>query len=332
MSATIDVKGEKYYKLTAISKTDKKVKNSYVWVWKCDCGNTCEAPVNQVKYGSIKSCGCAKLHPAKRKTKQRDLTGKIIGKLIVLKPLGKINNNTHYSSLVRCDCGCEFTAFDTVLVNNQITCCPRCAHSTHGLTHNPLFSVWQSMLSRCFNENNKSYKNYGERGITVCEEWRKDFQSFYDWAIRNRYDKGLQIDRIDVNGNYEPDNCRFVTQIENARNKRNTISIDYEGSILTIGEIAEITGIRATTIYERIYKYLWSEYDATHIPVRETRNYKTDRMRKTTLTNLVSNEIRDFSSASQASLFLEKNEAFLLGKSYKKGNVFTYEDWLVEIT
>lgn len=272
-----------------------------------------------------------KKHRASCERKQRNLTGKTFGKLIVLKPLGKINNNIHFSSLVRCECGYEFTAFDTVLVNNRKTSCPHCAYKTHGLTHTPLFTVWQGMLSRCFNKNNKSYKDYGGRGIIVCNEWKDSFESFYAWAVTNGYDKGLQLDRIDVEGNYNPTNCRFVTQAENARNKRNTILLNYEGSLLPIGEIAEITGIRTSTIYERIFRYSWNEYDATHIVPRKTQSYTTKKMRNTILTNTVSGEIKVFPSTSQASLYLGKNASFLSGRASKNGKTFVYEDWLVEI-
>ena len=93
---------------------------------------------------------------------------------------------------------------------------------THGLRAHPLCSVWSDMKTRCYNSNQKSYKHYGGRGIIVCEEWTGDFKCFYDWAIKNGYKKGLQIDRINNDGNYEPDNCRFVTTAENCRNSRQT--------------------------------------------------------------------------------------------------------------
>lgn len=83
-----------------------------------------------------------------------------------------------------------------------------------------LHRIWQDMKTRCYNPKHESYKNYGGRGITVCEEWRKDFTAFYLWAIEHGYDKSLSIDRINNDGNYEPNNCRWATTKEQAKNKR----------------------------------------------------------------------------------------------------------------
>lgn len=93
-------------------------------------------------------------------------------------------------------------------------------HTTHGLTKHPLYNTWNDMKKRCYNPKYKNYIHYGGRGIKVYEEWKIDFLTFYNWAIQNGWVKGLSIDRIDVNGNYEPDNCRWVTQEIQCRNTR----------------------------------------------------------------------------------------------------------------
>lgn len=107
------------------------------------------------------------------------------------------------------------------------------------------------MKARCENPKNPKYRIYGKRGIKVCEEWH-DFETFYDWAVENGYERGLTIDRINVNGDYEPDNCRWATIREQNNNKRNTIFILAYGQMRTISEWSDITGIEYITIYNRI--------------------------------------------------------------------------------
>lgn len=92
----------------------------------------------------------------------------------------------------------------------------------HGLCDHPLYSVWLGMKSRCLNPRNSAYANYGGRGIKVCQDWMDDFSAFFGWAMARGYERGLHIDRMDSDGDYEPGNCRFVTQAENNRNRRNT--------------------------------------------------------------------------------------------------------------
>ena len=106
--------------------------------------------------------------------------------------------------------------------------------TTHGMAshkhgRHPLYKVWATMKSRCSNKMHTSYKIYGDRGIKVCDEWKDDFMFFYTWALLNGYKKGLTIDRINNDGNYEPDNCRWATRKEQNRNTRRNILITYKG-------------------------------------------------------------------------------------------------------
>lgn len=141
-------------------------------------------------------------------------------------------------------------------------------YKTHGLRHTKIHSVWHDMKTRCYNKNCKSYKRYGERGITVCEEWRNDFKAFYDWAMANGYKEGLTIDRIDVNGNYEPKNCRFVTAKVQSRNTSRNQYVTCCGQTKTIAEWAEIKGMKYFTLWNRIYRLGWNVEKAVNTPGR----------------------------------------------------------------
>lgn len=112
----------------------------------------------------------------------------------------------------------------------------------------PLYGVWNTMKQRCYNPNNHKYKNYGERGIAVCSDWKNNFWSFYHWAISNGYQRGLTLDRINVNGNYEPSNCRWVNQKIQQNNRRN----NYITNGKTIAEWADKSEFSYTTIRKRI--------------------------------------------------------------------------------
>lgn len=125
---------------------------------------------------------------------------------------------------------------------------------THGKSKDKLYHVWNGMKQRCYNANDDFYYCYGGKGITVCEEWKNSFQNFYDWAISHGYDEKLSIDRIDVNGNYCPENCRWTNSSVQNRNRADRKRYIYDGQELLLSEISEKTGIRVGTLWQRIQR------------------------------------------------------------------------------
>ena len=132
-----------------------------------------------------------------------------------------------------------------------------------------LYSIWVNMRNRCFNSENKSFAYYGGRGISVCDEWN-EFLNFEKWAIQNGFEENLTLDRIDVNGNYEPENCRWISRKEQMRNTRSNHLLTYNGDTKTMAEWAEITGIPYSTLKQRINKYNYSVEKALTKPVKST--------------------------------------------------------------
>ncbi|MBP1889811.1 hypothetical protein J2Z53_001394 [Clostridium moniliforme] len=121
----------------------------------------------------------------------------------------------------------------------------------HGLRYTKLYGVWGMMKQRCYNCCNKDYKDYGAREIRICDEWKNNVKIFYNWAINNGYEEGLTLDRINPNGNYEPNNCRWITNAEQQNNKRNTIHVLYKDKLLTLTELSNITNIKRETLEMR---------------------------------------------------------------------------------
>lgn len=131
------------------------------------------------------------------------------------------------------------------------------------------------MINRCYNSRNTGYKDYGARGITVCEEWLQGdgFEAFYKWAITHGYNDILTIDRINVNGNYDPSNCRWTDAEIQANNKRNSINIKYQDTLITIKECSEISKIKRSIIEYRINVLKKHNKDLTYENIVNFKNY-----------------------------------------------------------
>lgn len=175
--------------------------------------------------------------------------------------------------LCKCDCGNEtIVRLEYLRSGHTKSCgCLRTdeivsLNKTHGQCNTKLYRLWSSMLRRCQTKSDSNYPNYGARGIEVCNEWQ-DFEFFYDWSMANGYKKGLSIERIDVNGNYEPSNCEWIPRPLQARNKRNTTFITHKGVTKPLVEWAEELNMNTETLRSRI-SYGWTIEKALTTPVR----------------------------------------------------------------
>ena len=188
--------------------------------------------------------------------KAPDLTGNRYGRFTVV---SRAANNKKGNAMWNCicDCGNTRTVLAYHLKSGHSKSCG-CITKTHGMFGTRLYKIWDGIKYRCHNSTSDNYNNYGARGITVCEEWRTNFQSFYDWAMSHGYSEDLTIDRIDVNGNYEPDNCRWANEITQHNNTRTNRFITYNGETHTIAEWSRIQNINYYTLVARINRYGWS--------------------------------------------------------------------------
>lgn len=207
-------------------------------------------------------------------TKKINIIGKKFSKLTVLEECKERDKHNKIMYKCKCDCGkIVIVNGNNLRVGNSKSCgCmnhkPNMHNFKHGKIHTRLYRTYHGMKNRCYNKNNKDYKDYGCRGIKVCNEWLDDFMNFYNWAMENCYRDELTIDRIDVNGNYEPDNCRWITRDEQARNKRNNKNFTYKGETHCLSEWCRILKLNCSTVKNRINIFNWSIDEALELKER----------------------------------------------------------------
>lgn len=215
-----------------------------------------------------------------------DLTGMKFGKLTAFEYVGK-SSDGRTMWLCRCECGDEKAIRGHDLRNGRTKSCGCLRNSgrtmkqgTSGTRKSKrLYGVWAAIIQRCENPNAKRYSDYGGRGIKICSDWRNSFSSFEKWAFESGYDEKAPqgvctIDRIDNDGNYCPENCRWVTNKEQCNNKRNNRVLTCDGESHTIQEWAGILGIQDGILRDRLFKLGWSVEKAIKTPVWHNRNHE----------------------------------------------------------
>ncbi|MBR6474019.1 MAG: hypothetical protein IKS98_01030 [Lachnospiraceae bacterium] len=200
-----------------------------------------------------------------------DLTGERFGRLTVIEeaPKDVYDKGTRIKWYCSCDCGGKTIATTSDLKRGHTTSCgcyqkERTGETsrTHGMRHAKVYHVWLDLKNRCDNPNNKRYVNYNGRGIKVCDEWKDNFEAFYEYVsqLPNFGKPGYSIDRIDNNAGYKPGNVRWATSYEQVMNRSNTIRINYHGKETTLPELVKSSGIKYPTLLFHYKKQDLEEY------------------------------------------------------------------------
>lgn len=240
------LEGKKFNKLTVMKRTENK---RYYYDCICDCGNIISVSQYNLVSGITKSCKCSFTD------RKKDLAGMKFGNLTAIRPCGKKNNRTVW--LCKCDCGNEIEVVGTSLSSGNTKSCG-CLTKKHGMFGTRIYNVWHAMKERCYVKSQISYPNYGGRGIKVCDEWQ-EFIPFMEWAYANGYDENAKrgectLDRIDPNGNYCPENCRWVDLSVQANNKNTNVFVEYNGIVDTLSNHARKAGISPVLAEQRLLK------------------------------------------------------------------------------
>lgn len=202
----------------------------------------------------------------------KDMTNYEFNGCVVLKRAENKGKNVCW--LCSCYCGKEFVVRATDIRTGNTKSCG-CLNKKlsgdrarkHGNRESRLYTIWNNMKMRCINPNSISFKNYGGRGIKVCDDWLNSFENFYKWAMNNGYDNTLTLDRINGNGDYEPNNCKWATMKEQQNNRGNNNILVYKDKEHTLAEWSEITGVPYDTLWARI-KRGWSIEKSLTQPLR----------------------------------------------------------------
>jgi hypothetical protein len=206
-----------------------------------------------------------------------DLSGFHFGRLTVIERAeNRVAKNGRQKVVWKCICQCgNLVEVDgTYLRSGETSSCGcltkdilKARNTSHGESHSRLYRIWKDMKRRCNSPTRYAHEYYHDIGIKVCAEWSEDFQKFKTWALENGYSDKLTIDRIDYNGNYSPDNCRWISMKAQCNNRRSNMYITIGGVTHTLSEWSELSGIKASTIRNRIINLGWDAEQALSVPV-----------------------------------------------------------------
>ena len=258
MSNKIDLTGQHFGRLTALNYV-----GNGKWECKCDCGNIISVFKGTLlrDNGTIKSCGCVYIDELRKEIGKR----KDYLEIIDVKQYGRKGR-----VVVKCDCGTIKEMTLSRFNNPSVHSCgcvgvakgKDSPNYKHGMSRTRIFNVYRDMINRCYNHNDVSYIHYGARGVTVCDEWLGDkgVKEFCEWSYKNGYDENAPrgkctLDRIDPNGDYCPENCRWVSMSVQANNKRNNNYYTIDGVTKTLSEwCREYGNLCVQSVYHRLQR------------------------------------------------------------------------------
>lgn len=273
-----DLTGQTFNRLTVIELHSTEGRTC--WRCRCNCGREVIAFAGHLKAGKVSSCGCAR-------NLFRIAVGDVFGRLTVIEA-ADIRHRKQYW-VCQCQCGKRCTVRGSALGTGNSTSCGclvadnlRKIATTHGMSDTLEYQTWCGMIRRCTDPKDRRYAKYGGRGIKVCERWLGSFESFYA-DMGPKPDHGHRkssIERIDNDGNYCPENCRWVTSNkEQGRNKTTNHKLTHDGRTATLQEWSEITGIPRTAILARIQRG-WDHSRALTTPSVNTKKAKAKALAK----------------------------------------------------
>ena len=245
----------KFGRLTVRHRQEKPGNNKAHFLCGCECGGEILVRGSTLRLGRTSSCGCLRAENCRKVAKEREprkpaiiKTGTRFGRLSVSAYHGRHQGTRRPLYQCVCDCGVECIKDGVLLKSGKSNSCGclwrdrtaasnKATKTTHGMSHSPEYFTWRGMLDRCYREGCESYPHYGGRGIKVHDRWRESFESFYD-DVGPRPSADLSLDRIDVNGDYEPGNCRWADRITQRNNQRPRLRIEDYSDDAILSEVS----------------------------------------------------------------------------------------------
>ena len=241
----------------------------------------------------------------------QELVGRKYGELTIVSRSKNVNEKGRPLWVCHCNVCNKNSEFTIEQLRGRKTCGCVKPNTKHGLRFHRLYSIWSAMKSRCYNPNTPAYKNYGERGISICDEWHYNFQSFFDWAVTHGYESNLTIERLEVNGNYEPNNCTWIPIGEQANNTRRNHRFTYKGGTLNVAQWANKYNVGRHVIEEGIEI---GDLETSVNRVRKKRNLRKDLF----LFNGEEQTLKEICKKCDVSFRLASDRLYKLGWSLEK--------------